>query len=501
MYNTMAATAILIYPVSIFEHSDIAAQHDVYLIEDPTYFTKFKFHKMKLMLHRASMMFYADYLRAKGHKVHYVELAQTDAFYRTTLKKYGAVILHDVVDHPLTKFIHTTCADHRITVDIRDTLLFIETREDLREYNKTVKNSHYVHDASFYRWQRRRLGILVDGGGEPLYGKWSFDKENRAPFDDAYVPPRDEKINTNKYVIEARKYVEAHFAAHFGDTRDFIYPVTFAEAKALLASFIRAKLSTFGKYEDAVSEDIRSGSHSLLSSSLNIGIITPRFVLDEVMRHFNGLSAAAKRREINNIEAFVRQLIGWRSFTRCMYMFHGAKMMTMNKLAHTYKINAKWYDGTTQIAPIDALITKVRQCAYLHHIERLMYVGNFALLTQVDPRAIYEWFMIVSIDSYEWVMVSNVMGMSQFALTDISMMTRPYFSGSNYLKKMSDFECGEWCAIWDSLYYNFIKTNHALIRANYSTAAAAGYWTKMAPAKKAEHLARAAKYLRYLHDQ
>lgn len=494
-------TAILIYPVSLFENNSlITKDSDIYIIEDPTYFTKFKFHKMKLILHRSSMKFYHDYLSNNKYKVKYVDFHDVIFFYKNTLKKYKKVIMHDVTDHDLMKFIRDITTKYGSSLEVYDTPLFIETIADLKKYNENVKNNRYVHDASFYRWQRRNLNVLVKDG-EPLYGKWSFDRENREPFDKKYKEPKNPKINNNNYVVDAKKYIEKYFKNNFGLTDEFIYPVTFAEAKKLLSDFIKNKLSSFGKYEDAVSKDIIYGSHSLLSSSLNIGIITPKYVLEKVIDHFDSMTTSEKKQNINNVEAFVRQLIGWRSFTRCLYLFHGKKMIKMNKLKHKYKINNKWFDANTNIEPIDFLINKVKKHAFLHHIERLMYIGNFSLLTGVNPKEIYNWFMIVSIDSYEWVMVSNVMGMSQYALTNVSMMTRPYFSSSNYIKKMSDFEEGNWEKIWDALYYNFIGKNYELIRSNYSTGFIAKHWKNMDKTKKENILNISKKYLAYLHKK
>lgn len=492
-------TAILIYPVSLFENNPILTKGaDIYVIEESIYFTKFNFHKMKIILHRASMKFYYDYLYDQKYKVNYINYHDTKKFYIKTLKKYEKVIMHDVTDHVLMKFIYDLTKQHGVKLEVVETPLFIETVSDLKKYNSTVKNNHYVHDVSFYRWQRRRLNILMKGN-KPLYDRWSFDKENREPFDNKYDEPKNPTINNNVYVTEAKKYVKKYFGENFGEIDNFIYPTTFKEAKKLLSDFIKYKLSTFGKYEDAVSKHVAFGSHSLLSSSLNIGIITPRYVLDEVMKHFDKMTTSEKKNNINNIEAFVRQLIGWRSFTRCLYLFHGENMIKMNKLKHKYKLNDKWYNAETNIAPIDFMINKVKKYAYLHHIERLMYVGNFSLLTNVDPREIYKWFMIVSIDSYEWVMVSNVMGMSQYALTNVSMMTRPYFSSSNYIKKMSDFGEEKWDEIWDALYYNFIDKNYDMIKSNYSTGFIAKHWKNMNIENKNKLLRIAKKYLNYLH--
>ena len=488
--------AILIYPISLFEKNDLLQiDGDVYLIEDPIYFTNYKFHKMKIILHRASMKFYFDFI--KKHNPSYISLNQVNMFYDKIMNKYDNIYLHDVIDHPLRDKLHKLSKKYKSNLIIHDTPLFMETLDDLKQYKKKIKSTHYSHDHSFYRWQRRRLNILMNGN-KPLFDKWSFDKENRQPYDDNYEMPKQPKINNIKYVIQAKKYVNKYFDDNFGEIDNFIYPVTFKQAKQLLHDFIKNKIDTFGKYQDAVSEKIIFGSHSLLSSSINIGLLTPDYVIDEVLSYFNKLSIVNKKKVINNVEGFIRQIIGWRSFTRFIYEYHGSQMMKMNQLNHKYKLNKKWFDGTTNIEPIDKLIDKVRRYAYLHHIERLMYIGNFCLLTKIHPMEVYKWFMIVSIDSYEWVMVSNVMGMSQYSLENISMMTRPYFSSSNYIKKMSDFDCDNWCDVWNALYYNFINDNYDMLKDNYSTAFIVSHWKSKNKQEKQDLINTAKKYLKWL---
>ena len=162
------------------------------------------------------------------------------------------------------------------------------------------------------------------------------------------------------------------------------------------------------------------------------------------------------------------QLIGWRSYVRFIYHYHGEEMMKMNYFNHINKIPKTWYEEKGNINIINDMIYKVKKYAYLHHIERLMIIGNYGLLLQIDPKEIYEWFMICFIDSYEWVMVPNIFGMSQYSLISISMMTRPYISSSNYIKKMSDYKNEEWFNKWDSLYWYFIYTHKDLLKKIYS---------------------------------
>lgn len=272
-------------------------------------------------------------------------------------------------------------------------------------------------------------------------------------------------------------------------------PFTHDDAEKWLKTFIKERLPYFGPNQDAVSQSIHLGNHSLLSPLLNIGLITPREVLDAVLKQFDALPD--KKEHIASYEGFIRQLIGWREFCRLMYLFHGKSMFKMNLLNHKKRLTKNWYHATTGIAPIDQLIDKAHNTGYLHHIERLMYMGNFFLLSQIHPKDVYEWFMVCFIDSYEWVMAPNVFGMSQYSLKGMSMMTRPYFSSSNYILKMSDFKKnGKWEIIWDALYYNFVDRHQDLLKTIYATVNAVRNWERKK--NKEEILMTAKDYLKYL---
>ena len=290
----------------------------------------------------------------------------------------------------------------------------------------------------------------------PLFDKWSFDADNREPFDEDYHED-DVVVYDNEYIREAKKYINK------------VLP-----------------------YFDTL--------------ELNVGLLTPRTVIQLVMKYFNSLTSVNKKQQINSIEGFIRQLIGWRSYVRFIYRYHGHIMIKMNNLGLTRKVNQSWYDGNTGFHIIDSLIKKVEKYAYLHHIERLMYIGNFALLTEKNPLDIFKWFMICFIDSYEWVMVPNVMGMSQYSLQDsISMMTRPYFSSSNYIKKMSNYDVQHhikinnkiynWSEIWDALYYNFINKHQNILKNNYFSVMMVKRYKKMSKNDKQRYTYLSSLYL------
>lgn len=500
----------LIFPNTLFKNLDIIEElidnknaKEIFIIEDETYFTKFKFHKQKIILHRSSMKFYYDYLLFNfGACVKYINFDKSNVFYKSINNKHN-IYLFDPIDHNLLNKIKKLSKN----VEVFDNLSFMETYEDLLKYNQTVKNNKYRHD-DFYKWNRNRLNILLDNNDKPLFGKWSFDTENRINFGKNYVEPKIIPSsyfnnNINEYIDEAKKYVKKYFNDNFGEINDeFIYPITHDQAQKMLKHFLKNKIKTFGHFQDAVSKDIVFGSHSCLSSSINIGLITVEDCLKLTIKQFNSLSSTEKKSNIHNYEGFIRQIIGWRSYTRMLYEFHGKTMYKMNFFDHNKKITKDWYNGTTNIHPIDFLINKVKKYAYLHHIERLMYIGNWALLTEIHPIEIYKWFMITCIDSYEWVMLSNVHGMSQHALENdvVSMMTRPYFSSTNYLKNMSDYvtnenKSDEWIEKWNNMYYYFIYKNRDYLKSNYSTSRQVVHWDNKHVNEKNKIINNAKKYL------
>jgi deoxyribodipyrimidine photolyase-related protein len=304
--------------------------------------------------------------------------------------------------------------------------------------------------AGFYREQRRRFGILLDDGGGPVGGKWSFDPENRKALPkDIDVPPV-RFPEPNEHVAEALRYVDRRFGDNPGQVDSFGWPVTRRQALAFLDDFLAQRLDRFGDYEDAVSSREPFVFHSLLSPAINAGLVTPREVVDRTLAH-----SGERDTPINSLEGFVRQIVGWREYMRAVYVLEGEAMRSANTFGHERPMPAAFYDGTTGLEPVDCIVRRVIERGWCHHIERLMILGNVMLLCEIDPAAVYRWFMELFVDAYDWVMVPNVYGMSQYA-DGGSIVTKPYVSSSNYVRKMSDFGRGPWCAVWDGLYWRFI---------------------------------------------
>jgi deoxyribodipyrimidine photolyase-related protein len=465
----------------------------VYLIEHPKFFTRYKYHKAKIVLHRASMRYYRDYLADMGYKVEYID------FSKYHLPKEAHIEMFDPIDIEIANEIRNHYGDNN--VKYKESPMFITTLEELHEYTASSKNDAY-HQTTFYIWQRKRLGILMDAD-KPIGGKWTYDVDNRDKFPKDYIESPI-KPRTNKYIKEAREYCAQHFSQNYGDNQCYV-PITHDEADKHLTEFLSEHLAKFGQYQDAVKEEVVIGYHSLLSPMLNIGLITPRYVVDTTLTYYE---KHKKVIPLASVEGFIRQIIGWREIVRMTYMFKHKTLTNTNHFKHIRKLDNSWYDATTEIAPIDAIIRRVLTYGYAHHIERLMFLGNFMLLSGIDLRAEYDWFMIMFVDAYEWVMEPNVYAMSAYSTgcgqqsqsdkcSKGLLMTRPYFSSSNYILKMSDFKKdGKWDVIWDALYYAFINANKQEFAKNYSTANAVSVWNKKSASEKNKLLTTAKEYLR-----
>jgi deoxyribodipyrimidine photolyase-related protein len=225
---------------------------------------------------------------------------------------------------------------------------------------------------------------------------------------------------------------------------------------------------------------------------LNIGLLTPQEIVDAAIR-----VGAKKNIPLNSLEGFIRQIVGWREFIRLVYEREGTKQRTTNYWQFKRKIPKTFWTGDTGIAPIDSTIKKILKTGYAHHIERLMVLGNFMLLCEFDPDEVHKWFMEMFIDAYDWVMVPNVYGMTQFADGGL-MTTKPYISGSNYLMKMSDYEKGTWQPIWDGLFWRFMHVHRSFFLQNPRIGMLVKTFDKMSEEKRNAHLHAADNYLQSL---
>jgi len=450
----------IIFPHQLLEnHPALSITRDVYLVEDRRFFTDFKFHKKKLLFHIESMLAYKKELIAGGYKVTHIKQDSsnpdsplTGLFSKTSLKD---IYVADPCDHKLMRRLRRLCGNNHKNLQILDSPSFITSNKVLEDFFRSGKNFSM---SSFYIRQRKRFDILIKDG-KPVGGKWSFDPENRKRLPKCLgIPePLTPSGRPSKYSVSR---IQKEYGRNPGQVDDFIFPVTRPDARQWLNDFVSNRLRYFGDYEDSMSAQSVFVFHSVLSPLLNAGLLTPKEVLDEVL-------TAADNREIplNSLEGFVRQIIGWREFVRGAYLYIGEKQRKSNFWNCSNKPPAAFYDGTTGIKPVDTIINRVLRHCYCHHIERLMILGNFMLLCEIHPDEVYRWFMELFADAYDWVMVPNVYGMSQYA--DGGLITsKPYISSSNYIRKMSDFAPGPWCEIWDALFWRFVEKHREAFAEN-----------------------------------
>lgn len=481
----------VIFPNQLFEDLTYLENiKSVYLVEEFLFFGQYSFHKQKIAFHRASMKFYADYLAEKSKEVHYVEASQAESDARKLMpwlveKGIEKVSTYNPVDFYLKKRITENVSS--LEVSFIENPLFLNSEEELKSFFKPDKKKFF--QTSFYKSERQKRNILMDGKN-PAGGKWTFDAENRKKYPKNGNPPQLMFPESNAYYQEAVEYVKTYFSNNYGDLGEQqLYPLTYEESKNWLNQFLERRFNGFGTYEDALFYGEKYLHHSILTPMLNTGLISPGFVLEESLSY-----AKENNVPINDVEGFVRQIIGWREFIRGVYGAVGVKERTRNYWGFNRKIPSSFYEGTTGIKPVDDCIKSLLKTGYNHHIERLMILGNFMLLCEFDPDEVYKWFMEMYIDSYDWVMVPNVYGMSQFA--DGGMMsTKPYISGSNYLMKMSNYLKGDWQEIWDGLFWRFMHVHRDFFISNPRLGMLVRTFDKMGEEKRNMHLMNAEEFL------
>lgn len=483
----------LVFPHQLFEeHPALVPGNAVVLVEEHLYFNQYPFHKQKIVLHRATMRMYKQRLERLGYSVEYIEAINPLNDIRQLLKHLADIGTKTIrycktADDWLESRLHKAAGACGIQLIAFESPNFICTEDYLNGYFGTKKRYYLT---AFYTDQRLRLNLMVKDG-KPEGGKWTYDTENRLKMPAGQYVPRLPELKQNDFVAEAITYTEQHFAKNYGRAQPFNYPVTYAESRTWLDAFFADRFAYYGVYQDAIVPDERYLFHAVITPMLNIGLLSPTEVVEKAIE-----AGKVYNVPLNSVEGFVRQVLGWREYIRAVYMREGRKERTRNYWNHERTIPAAFYDGTTGIKPVDDSIKKLLKTGYNHHIERLMILGNFMCLCGFHPDAIYQWFMELYIDAYDWVMVPNVYGMSQYADGGL-MSTKPYISSSNYILKMSHYKAPgneRWMRIWDALYWRFIYNNKAFFSKNPRMAVMVKQLDKMG-GKLQEHLQIAEDYL------
>ncbi|MEM9844884.1 MAG: cryptochrome/photolyase family protein, partial [Pseudomonadota bacterium] len=372
--------AALILPHQLFEEHPVLADGPsrVVLFEDPLFFGDPRYpvrmHRQKLWLHRATMTRYAQRLRDAGHTVIYAEYEKNSDATANVIAGLAAdgvtkLLVADPVDYTVLKRLRRATQQAGVSLSVYDSPGFLNTAGDNAEWAQGRKRWFM---AEFYKSQRRRLDILMDGD-EPAGGQWSFDEDNRKKIPKKLlehipdVPP----LNRDEFDTNARAWAEATFPDTYGQIDTLIYPTSHEDAAQWLERFLSDRFHLFGDYEDAIVRGENWLWHSVLTPMLNTGLLTPGQVIEAALAH-----AARHDVPLNSVEGFVRQIIGWREFMRATYEDLGVTMRTGNNWNHTRPMPSSFYDATTGIDPIDDVIARVLRTGYCHHIERLMVLGG-----------------------------------------------------------------------------------------------------------------------------
>ena len=440
----------------------------VILIEANSACSKYKYHKQKITFVLTAMREFADALKKQGRTVIYRKLDESsENWYQellTVCKQHQIselLVMRQSDKNPQNR-LEKWAKQNKISLQTTENTLFLTRSVDFEDWAKQQKQ---LKMETFYRWQRQRLDILMHNG-KPLGGQWNYDTENRKPLPKSMAIPSIAMPKPSKHRLEVLKLVETYFKDNPGNNDINWLPVNHDQATQWLEDFIKNRFANFGNYEDAMHKDEVFLFHSALSPLLNIGLLHPSEVIKTALRA--DVELASK-------EGFIRQIIGWREFMFGLYHYYPSSWKESNYFNNTLGLQKEWWtldsDKFDEI-PLKHVIARLNDYGYSHHIERLMVLGNYMLLSEYNPRDVYEWFMSMYVDAYEWVMVPNVIGMSQYAdggIDNQGFATKPYISGANYLQKMGKWWTTEELATtkWTDLYWKFLSKHKQKLSTNY----------------------------------
>lgn len=433
-------------------------------------------HIQKVLAFFAAMRNFADQLQACGHIVHYFHLDAPD-----NRQTFSANIQFLIEKYAITHFEYQLPDEYRLDQQLKifcdslsiswtavDSEHFLTGREDVQTHFRDKKQ--YLME-SFYRMMRKRYKILMDGV-KPIGGKWNFDVENRRRYDGQAPVP--EPFLFQNDISEIKKMMHRMNVKTFGDIENetLLWPISREQAVEALNFFVENALPWFGTYQDAMAKSYWSLFHSRISFALNTKMLHPKEVIYAAIRASEN---NPDRIAMNQLEGFVRQILGWREYVRGIYWAHMPEYKTLNFFSNSRPLPHYYWDGETRMQCMNFAIGQSLKYAYAHHIQRLMVTGNFAQLAGIHPDEVDAWYLGVYIDAIEWVEITNTRGMSQFADGGL-MATKPYNSTANYIHKMSDYcsgcfydrskKFGDRACPFNSLYWHFYHRHRDILAEN-----------------------------------
>jgi deoxyribodipyrimidine photolyase-related protein len=467
-------------------------------------------HIQKIVGFFAAMQAFALDLKQKNHQVIYFHLNDS-----SNLQSFDKNIRHLIEKENFTHFeyqlpdeyrldqlLQTFCKTLSIATSVSDSEHFMSSRNELGHFFEGKKT--FLME-SFYHMMRKKHSILMQGD-KPLTGKWNYDGENRKklPKNHKPTPPLVFNTDVSKIVAEIKK-TNIKTIGNIDDTH-FVWPTTRNQSLELLDFFVTECLALFGSYQDAMTPNEWSLYHSRISFSMNLKMISPLEVIHRAIQEWENYP---DKIEYNQLEGFVRQIIGWREYMRGIYWLKMPDYASLNYFENNNTLPEWFWTGNTKMNCLKDAINQSLNYGYAHHIQRLMITGNFALLAGVHPDEVDAWYLGIYIDAIEWVEITNTRGMSQFADGGI-VGTKPYVSSAAYIDKMSHYcgscyykkalKTGDKACPFNSLYWNFYDSNEDKLSKNPRIGMMYNVWRKMKPETKAELIQQADYYLKNINE-
>ncbi|QOT79476.1 cryptochrome/photolyase family protein [Cupriavidus basilensis] len=395
-------------------------------------------HAQKILAIFAAMRRFAWALRAAGHRVHYLAIDAPDNHQRIDAN-LDALIPRFAVrrfeyqapdEWRLDQMLEHYAAKLPIAAQMVESEHFLSAR---REALSLFGSRERWLMERFYRHMRLRHAVLLESGSEPAGGRWNFDADNRRPW--RGTPPLPADTRTHHDHAALWKTISAAGVNSFGapQAHSLPWPQGRAEALRQFEAFVAYALPHFGPYQDAMHSQAPRLFHGLLSFALNTKMLAPREVIVRVEKAWRAGAVP-----LASAEGFIRQVLGWREYVRNVYWSRMPGYAQVNALDHRRPLPSWFWNGRTHMRCLALAIGQSLREAYAHHIQRLMVIGNFALLAELDPHAVHRWYLGVYIDAFEWVELPNTLGMSQFADGGL-ITTKPYIAGAAYIDRMGDY--------------------------------------------------------------
>jgi deoxyribodipyrimidine photolyase-related protein len=465
--------------------------------------TYVKHHKQKIALIFSAMRHFAAELREAGWQVDYVALTDPDNAGSFTGEVARAIERHgpsevrivEAGEWRVQQAIEEWADKFPCPVTVLPDDRFLCSKAEFAEWAEGRK---VLRMEFFYREMRRKTGLLISAG-EPVGGQWNYDAENRKPPKEGLKAPPRPLFEPDAITREVLDLVAERFADHFGELEPFHWPVTRAEAEQAAEAFFADRLAQFGDYQDAMVHGQDDLFHSMLSTSINLGLLDPVAMCRRAEAEY-----AAGRAPLNAVEGFIRQLIGWREYVRGFYWLLMPGLAQDNALEAARPLPEFYWTGETDMRCLADCVRSTRANAHSHHIQRLMVLGNFALIAGIEPKAVQDWYLAVYADAYEWVELPNVSAMVLYA-DGGKLASKPYAASGNYINKMSNYctgcrysvmkKTGAGACPFNALYWHFMARNRARLERNPRIGQIYSTWDRMGDAKQNEYLASAEAFL------